>query len=62
MKYNKNKYDKPFFSSAGPLLFAVVMDVVSREARSGLPSELLHADDLVLMAPTMEQFGRCVAE
>ena len=44
------------------LLFAVVMDVVTSEARSGLPSELLYADDLVLMAPTMEQLGRRVAE
>ena len=34
-----------------PLLFAVVMDVVSSEARSGLPSELLYAVDLVLMTP-----------
>ena len=31
-------------------------------ARSGLPSELLYADDLVLMAPIMEQLGRRVAE
>ena len=38
------------------------MDVVSSEARSGLPSELLYADDLVIMAPTMEQLGRRVAE
>ena len=45
-----------------PLLFSAVMDVVSSEARSGLPSELLYADDLVLMAPTMEQLGRRVAE
>ena len=44
------------------LLFAAVMDVLSSEARSGLPSELLYADDLVLMAPTMEQLVRCVAE
>ena len=43
-------------------LFAAVMDVVSSEARSGLPSELLYADDLVIMAPTMEQFGRRVVE
>ena len=43
-------------------LFSAVMDVVSSEARSGLPSELLYADDLVLMAPTMEQLGRRVAE
>ena len=34
------------------LLFAAVMDVVSSEASSGLPSELLYADDLVIMAPT----------
>ena len=45
-------------SLLSPLLFAVVMDVVS----SGLPSELMYADDLVLMAPTMEQLGRGVAE
>ena len=31
------------------------MDDVSREARSSISSELLYADDLVLMAPTMEQ-------
>ena len=49
-------------SVLSPLLFAVVMDVVSSEARSGLPSELLYVDDLVLMAPTMEQLGRRVAE
>ena len=30
------------------LLFAVVMDVVSGEARSGLPSELLYSDNLYL--------------
>ena len=45
-----------------PLLFAAVMDVVSSEARSGLPSEWLYADDLVIMAPTMEQLGRRVAD
>ena len=44
------------------LLFAVIMDIVSSEARSGLPSKLLYADDLVLMAPTMEQLGRRVAQ
>ena len=38
------------------------MDVVYSEARSGLSSKLLYADDLVLMAPTMEQLGRRVAE
>ena len=49
-------------SVLSPLLFAAVMDVVSSEARSGPPSKLLYADDLVLMAPTMEQLGRCVAD
>ena len=44
------------------LLFAAVMDVVSSETKSGLPSELLYADDLVIMAPTMEQLGRRVAD
>ena len=38
------------------------MDVVSSETRSGPPSELLYADDLVLLAPTMGQLGRRVAE
>ena len=36
------------------------MDVVPCEARSGLPSELLYADHLVLMASTIEQLGRRV--
>ena len=49
-------------SVLSPLLFAAVMDVVSSDARSGLPSELLYADDLVIMAPTMEQLGRRVAD
>ena len=31
-----------------PLLFADVMMFVSSEVRSGLPSELLYAEDLVL--------------
>ena len=49
-------------SEMGQLLFAVVMDVVSSEAISGLPSELMYAvDELVLMAPTMEQHDRRVS-
>ena len=38
------------------LLFAAGMDVASGEARGGLPSELLYAYDLILMAPAVEQF------
>ena len=49
-------------SVLSPLLFAAVMDVVSSEARSGLPSMLLYADDLVIMAPSMEQLGIQVAD
>ena len=37
------------------------MDVVSSEARSCLPSELLYANDLVIMTSTME-LGRRVAD
>ena len=49
-------------SVLSPLLFSAVMDVVSSEAKSGLLSELLYADDLVIMAPTMEQLVRWVAD
>ena len=49
-------------SVLSPLLFVAVMDVVSSEARSRLPSGLLYDDGLVLKAPTIEQLGRCVAE
>ena len=40
-------------SVLSPLLFAVVIDVVSSKERSDLPSELLYSEDVVLMAPTM---------
>ena len=49
-------------SVLSPLLFAAVMDVVSSEARSCLPSELLYANDLVIMTSTMERLGRRVAD
>ena len=49
-------------SELSPLLFAAVMDVLSSGARSGLPSELQYADDLVRMASTMEQLSRRVTE
>ena len=38
------------------------MDVVSCETRSVLLSELMYADNVVLMAPSMEELGRRVAE
>ena len=52
------KVDMHQGSVLGTLLFVVVMDVVPSEARSGIYSELLYADDLVLMAPIMEPIGR----
>ena len=45
-------------SVLSPLLFVVVMDVVPSKARSGMPSKLMYADDLVLMVPIMEPLGR----
>ena len=42
------------WSVLSPLLFAVVVDGVPIEARSGIPSELLYAVDLDLTAPIIE--------
>ena len=33
-----------------PLLFVIVMEVITKELWVGLPWELLYADDLILMA------------
>ena len=41
-------------SVLSPFLFAVVVDVLSEFAREGALSELLYADDLVLMSETIE--------
>jgi len=37
-------------SLLSPLLFVIVMEMISRELRAGLPPELMYADDLILMA------------
>ena len=42
-------------SVLSPLLFIIVLEALSREFRDGLPMELLYADDLVLLADTMEE-------
>ena len=41
-------------SVLSPLLFAIVVDVVTEDARQGLMEEVLYADDLVLMCDTMD--------
>ena len=41
-------------SVLSPLLFAIVVDVVTENAREGLMKEVLCADDLVEMSETME--------
>ena len=37
-------------SVLSPRLFVIVMEMISRELRAGLPLELLYADDLISMA------------
>ena len=49
-------------SVLSPLLFAIVMDVVTEDAREGLMHEILYADDLVITSDSMEdlreKFGK----
>ena len=40
-----------------PIIFAIVLEALSRELRRGLPWELLYADDLVVMADSMEELS-----
>ena len=42
-------------SVLSPFLFALVVDVSTEFAREGVLSELLYADDLVLMIETIER-------
>ena len=37
-----------------PMIFAIVVDAVSEDAREGLLNEILYADDLVLMSENLE--------
>ena len=38
-----------------PLLFAIVVDVITESVRNGLMSEMLYADALFLTSETMER-------
>ena len=42
-------------SVLSPLLFAIVVDDITENARRGVVDELLYADDLVLISKTMEE-------
>ena len=41
-------------SAFSPLLFAIVVDVITESVRNRLMSEMLYADDLVLTSESME--------
>ena len=41
-----------------PLLFAIVVNVITENARRGLVDELLYADDLVIMSEDMEDLKK----
>jgi len=41
-------------SVLSPLLFVIVIEMISRELRAGLLLELLYADDLILIAESEE--------
>ena len=41
-------------SVLSPLLFAIIVDVITENARRGVANELMYADDLVLMSEIME--------
>ena len=43
-------------SVLSPLLFAIVVDVITENARRVVVNELLYADDLVVMSEDMEDF------
>ena len=57
------KYSKDFNVNVGvhqgsvlsPLLFIIVLEALSREFRTGVPWELLYADDLALIAESLEE-------
>ena len=41
-------------SVLSPLLFSIVVDIITENARRGVVNELLYADDLVLVSENME--------
>jgi len=49
-------------SALSPLLFVIVIEALSREYRVTLPWELLHADDLVVIAETKDDLIKTLNE
>ena len=45
-------------SVLSPLLFILVLEALSREFRTGVPWELLYADDLIIIAETKDECVR----
>ena len=45
-------------SVLSPLLFIILREALSREFRSGVRWENLHADDLVIIAESLEEYVR----
>ena len=43
-------------SVLSPLLFILVLEALWRQFRTGVPWELLYADDLVVMADSLEEY------
>ena len=42
-------------SVLSPLIFIIVLEALSQKFQTGCPWELLHADDLVIIANTMDE-------
>ena len=42
-------------SVLSPLLFIIVIEALSKDLRTGLPWEILYADDLVLIAESVKE-------
>ena len=45
-------------SVSSPLLFAIVVNVVTNEIKEGMLQEILHADDIVLIAESMAELQK----
>ena len=49
-------------SVLSPLMFTIVVDVITENARRGVVNELLYVDDLVIMSETIEDLEEKILE